>query len=249
MSLKSKVCYFYEKHPNAFVFWLLFFAIYLPLFPFLFLSLFLTVFIFWPFQYYDVPIDPVIQQDVIVIAHGLKDSDKTWAAELKEILSNKEQPTQILAIDWSEYAQNAFTCAVNGRRVGQSIAKRLIDSGHLNSVTVIGHSCGAFVSYGICETVKNQRLDVSINSIYLAPVSIYGGIFWNFGYEYFGDCADDSFTYYDTEDRVPGSNVAPIHSQGIDVTPFKELYDYQGSPHLWPIYYYMEINKAHKQSN
>lgn len=243
MNFKKSLSRFYLRHPNALVFWFLFFALYFPIVSFLLVSLSIVIIIFWPFQSYDVQLPVIDSEKVTIISHGLKDDNKTWAKELKTVLHNREPNTKVLAIDWGASANNAFTCAVNGRRIGHQIANELLDNDAVSSVRLIGHSCGAFVNYGICEGIRERNTSINVEAVYLDPVAVYGGIFWNFGYQYFGDCADKSTTYFDTEDNVPGSNKAPIHSQGVDVTAYKTQYGYQGKAHLWPIFYYLEMNK------
>ncbi|WP_440876509.1 hypothetical protein [Thalassotalea sp. PLHSN55] len=229
---------FYQRHPNAITFWLLFFALYFPIVSFLAVSLVLFLYIFWPFQSYSIEVPKITSEQVIVISHGLKDSDQTWAQALKTSLETEHPNKQVITINWSNYADNAFTCAVNGRRIGNKLAKQMASHVTLKKITAIGHSCGAFVNYGVCETSKAYAPNVLVETIYLDPVSIYGGLFWNYGLNHFGGCADKSTTYYDTEDNVPGSGRAPVNSDGVDVTKFKKDYDYQGSAHHWPIYYY-----------
>ena len=217
----------------------MFFAFYLPIGSFLLASTVLLVYIFWPFSVYSVALPSTQQAQVFVIAHGLKDNDKTWSQQLKSKLKSKHPSADVISIDWSTYADNAFTCAVNGRRIGHEIAHSLVANQALAGVQVIGHSCGGFVNLGICEQVKAHNDDIEVTSVYLDPVSVYGGIFWNFGTEHFGECSDNSVTYFDTQDQVPGSNRSPVHSKGMDITNLKQEYSYQGTPHHWPIYYYI----------
>ncbi|OIQ47708.1 MAG: hypothetical protein BM565_05205 [Gammaproteobacteria bacterium MedPE] len=237
----SKKIYLY--HPNAIVFWLLFFGLYFPVISFVFVSIILIIYIFWPFQSYDIQTTDITSNKVVLISHGLKDDTATWVTTLKKQLLTNGGDVQVIAIDWSRYADNALTCSVNGRRIGHDMANILLKNSQLIDIQLIGHSCGAFVNYGICEVLKEHQNDINVNSIYLAPVSVYGGMFWEFGLDNFGACANESITYFDTEDRVPGSNRAPIHSTGIDVTDYKQQFGFDGAPHQWPIYYFLAINE------
>ncbi len=233
----------YLKHPNAVVFWLLFLALYFPIVSFLLVSIGLLGFIFWPFQSYDVNVKNTPSQSVTVISHGLKDDNRSWVTTLEKQLLEKDNTTSVIGVDWSRFADNALTCSVNGRRIGNNIAHLLLSNPNLKNIKLIGHSCGAFVNYGICEVITQSNTNITIKSIYLDPVSIYGGLFWDFGINKFGSCADQSITYFDTDDNVPGSNRAPIHSFGVDVTNYKRQFKFEGSPHQWPIYYYISINE------
>jgi len=243
MIFKKIINRFYDLHPNAIVFWVLFLALYFPVILFLLASFFLIIFIFWPFQSYELSINEFESKEVVVISHGLKDDDTSWAKTLKKQILVQSPTAQVIALDWSYYADNALTCSVNGRRIGNRIAKSLLINSRLNKIKLIGHSCGAFVNYGICEVIKQDQRNIKVSSIYLDPVSIYGGVFWRFGQNNFGDCANDSVTYFDTEDGVPGSNSSPSNSEGVDITNLKSQFNYRGSPHQWPIYYYIAINK------
>lgn len=234
----------YKKHSNALVFWLLFFAFYLPIGSFFLASAALLLYVFWPLQSYIVEVPQTTSKNIVVISHGLKDSNQTWATKLKGAIEHNSPDSNVVAIDWSPYAGNAFTCAVNGRRIGNQIAETLIDSDSLANVKVVGHSCGAFVNFGICEGLKAHKPRIEVESVFLDPVSVYGGIRWNFGLNNFGSCADKSMTIFDTEDNVPGSNQAPKYSKGIDVTDLKQQYDYSGTAHQWPIYYYIQQVKS-----
>ncbi|GHF97051.1 alpha/beta hydrolase [Thalassotalea marina] len=233
---------FYQRH-TPLVFWLLFFLIYFPVVSFVVVTLVLLGYIFWPFTPYQISVPQSESTHVIVVSHGLKDNADSWAIDLKEALKEKNPQAEVIALDWQRYADNAFTCSVNGRRIGEIVAKKLMANQHLKRVEVIGHSCGAFVNLGICEGLKSQTLEgqsVIVNSVYLDPVSVYGGVFWHYGLNHFGQCADASNTYFDTDDNVPGSNQAPKHSQGVDITALKSEANFLGKPHTWPIYYYIE---------
>lgn len=229
----------YSKHPNILSFWFLFFLIYFPIASFLFTSLALMLFIFWPFQHYQIDFPDVSSESLVVISHGLKDSNRSWAQVLKQKIQAQGQGIDVIALDWSPYSDNAFTCAVNGRRIGNRLAELASRNAHLTEVRLVGHSCGAFINYGFCETLKSLKKEVIIATVYLDPVSVYGGIMWNYGINNFGKCADTSMTFFDTEDSVPGSNRAPVNSNGLDVTELKEKINYSGHPHQWPIYYYI----------
>ncbi|WP_286272199.1 hypothetical protein [Thalassotalea hakodatensis] len=224
----------------------MFFAFYLPLLSFVLVTLVLLVYIFWPFTHYNIPFPEVSNSahqphSVTVISHGLKDSNRGWAKQLESHLKQHDKHELIVNIDWEDYADNALTCSVNGRRIGTKIAEKLTQIDQLTSVKVIGHSCGGFINLGLCEGLKSANEQVKVKSVYLAPVSVYGGIFWNYGTQNFGRCADESITYYDREDKVPGSNKVPVYSEGVDITQLKESFGYQGPSHQWPIYYFLAL--------
>ncbi|WP_448564055.1 alpha/beta hydrolase [Thalassotalea ganghwensis] len=242
MKTKLLLKRFYTWHRNPPYFWLAFFLVYLPIFPFIVISIGVFIYIFWPLKSYEVDFELFNKEQLIVVAHGLKDTNQTWAQEIADLWRKKLPTAHVVTIDWHRYSNNAFTCAVNGERIGREIARQIKTNAVINKVRVIGHSCGAFINLGICEELRvnsHKKTTYTIESIYLDPVSVYGGLFWDYGIKHFGQCADSSVTYFDTEDSVPGSNKAPLNSKGIDVTSYKQALNYKGKAHQWPIYYYI----------
>ncbi len=183
---------------------------------------------------------------VFILAHGVRDSAASWCVPLKKILEEKNPGTKVIALDWRPYSDSTFRCSVDGRRIGQEIGRRLSGCKKLESIHLVGHSCGSFVIYGICETVKSLRPDVSIQSTYLDPVSIYGGLSWDYGVDHFGSCSDFSDAYIDTGDTIPGSNELLPNTVTFDVTAVREKSKYKGFPHVWPTVYYQELVKSGK---
>lgn len=240
--MKNTLLRFYRFHRSPILFWLLFLALYLPLLGYIAISAVIFLVIFWPGNLDDVSIESTDgSQQLVIISHGVKDTNTTWAQQLKSQIEKNQPDAQVITIDWSLHAQSAMTCAINGKRIGSRIANQLlVENQNIKSVHFIGHSCGSFVSFGACEALKQHNNTINVHSTFLAPAAVYGGIFWDYGTRNFGSCADSSETYFDSEDRVPGSNTAPIHSKGIDITSFKDKYGYQGKAHQWPIYYYIK---------
>ena len=89
--------------------------------------------------------------------------------------------------------------------------------------------------------MRARRREVVIQSTYLDPVSVYGGLFWNYGLTRFGACADFSDAYIDTEDGVPGSNQRLPSAHTFDVTQARKRTTFSGSPHVWPTAYYQQL--------
>jgi hypothetical protein len=92
---------------------------------------------------------------------------------------------------------------------------------------------------------RSQSINTSIKvqTTYLDPVSVYGGIFWNYGLDNFGRCANFSDSYIDTQDSIPGSNQVLPHSVTFDVTNIRLAAGYKIPPHVWPTKYYIESYK------
>ena len=210
-------------------------------------SAFFLTYIYWPVPYSALAapqINPATQQ-ITLIAHGLGDSDASWTASLRDTLQQKAdtggEPRQVIALDWSAYSKSAVRCSVDGLRIGEKLGSEIAESAALHSLHLIGHSCGAFLVLGLCEALKARRHDILVQTTYLDPVSIYGGVFWNYGLEHFGSCADFSDAYIDTEDKVTGSNQLLPNSYTVDVTAARKRSGSAFAPHIWPVHYYSRL--------
>lgn len=130
------------------------------------------------------------------------------------------------------------------KKIGIEIGKRLATLTSLKAIHAIGHSCGAFVTLGICEGAKSVNPQLIVQTTYLDPVSVYSGIFWDYGIDHFGTCGDFSDSYIDTRDTVPGSNQALPHVFTFDVTLQQTEKDAQYPPHAWPTRFYLNAYEA-----
>jgi pimeloyl-ACP methyl ester carboxylesterase len=220
---------------------LLWIFIIIPGIPFVFGTLGTLTYIYWPqnFEALNISQLPVDNSRVSMFFHGLGGNTERWAQPLAEILQEQAPEGSHIALDWSDYAQSALRCSVAGKRLGRELGDRLLQAGELQHLNLVGHSCGSFVVLGICERVKQQRPDIEISTTYLDPVTVYGGIFWHYGQQHFGRCADISEAYIDTGDGVPGSNEALPYATTFDVTAERIAADFEGNPHIWPTLYYL----------
>ncbi len=201
------------------------------------------LFVFWPTPVKDLRIDFTVPKarHIAVIAHGVNDSPVSWASKLQADMEQvRGQDSTIMAVDWQQQASSLLRCAVAGRRIGAEIGAQMVRLPGVQTVHLIGHSCGAFLAFGACEAIRARRRDIEIQTTYLDPVSVYGGFFRNFGLQKFGSCADFSDAYIDTGDQVPGSNQALRNAHTFDVTAARVRLGYTGSPHLWPTQYYRQ---------
>ena len=228
------------------LFWLTNVLVVLPGGCFVLASLTLMTYIYWPVSLDEAAMPDVepSAEHIVIISHGLRDTAETWSDALKETLSSRTREVQIISLDWNPYAQNTFRCSVDGKRLGESLGSHLAASSNLQSLHLIAHSCGAFVSLGICESLREHRSDVAVQSTYLDPVTVYGGLFWDFGLERFGTCADFSDAYIDTGDDVPGSNQLLPATHTFDVTQARIKAGFEGSPHMWPTVFYQRLAAA-----
>lgn len=216
----------------------------IPGIPFFTASLFIVVYANLPWPMENRLNFKKIDQNVrelIVLVHGKDDTPESWAngfaADLEAAHLQNDQ--QVFALDWEEYSKDMFRCSLNGRRIGHKLAQTILEKPNIKRLHLIGHSAGSFVVYGICETIKENDTAIEVQTTYLDPVSIYGGIDWKFGTRNFGSCGDISDAYIDTEDEVPGSNKPLKHPHTFDVTALKPQTE-KISPHLWPIAFYRQ---------
>lgn len=191
---------------------------------------------------------PVVNEGarhIFILAHGLGDTASKWADPLKYSLEKKqEKSVQVISLDWNPYSQSLFRCSIDGKRIGEKIAGQLNTSSSLKTVHLIGHSCGSFVVLGMCRAIKEARPDIIVQTTFLDPVAIYGGLFWKYGILHFGSCGDFSEAYIDTEDGVPGSNQLLPNTHTFNVTAVRKASNFKKNPHVWPTLYYQQLVKA-----
>ncbi len=223
-------------------------TIYIVLLPGVLFSIVSILLLLYTFLPRPLTLPPVkTGKNMTILVHGIYDTPKTWSKTLAELLEDQDSSRQATPLNWNRYAQSSFRCSVDGLRLGKKLAQALTENNELQSLHLIGHSCGAFVIYGICKGVKESSKAPVIQTTYLDPVSIYGGVFRNFGINNFGSCADFSEAYIDIGDNVPGSNQLLPHTHTFDTTAIRLQKNVKVSPHLWPTVYYTELSRSGRQ--
>lgn len=219
--------------------WLLFV---LPAAGAILLSLSLLLYMYWPHDFGEINFDAFTptQSNVMVLAHGLRDTPASWIDPLLLALRDEHYDGQLMPVDWSRYARSEVRCAIDGRRIGERIGDQIASSEMVKSVHLVGHSCGAFVIYGACQAIKAVNPHILVQTTYLDPVSIYGPL-PHYGVGRFGDCADYSDAYIDTQDDVIGSNQLLPHTHTYDVTAVRNRVHSTIPPHVWPTEYYRRL--------
>jgi hypothetical protein len=237
-----------QKLIRLFWWWL----VIIPSISFLLTSLGLFIYAYWPRDLSSVS-QFIIKSNIEYItlsAHGVNDSPASWSNELQQLMSSlpAKQLTDVIqqnySIDWQQYSRNVFLCSVAGKKLGIEIGKHLAMQPSLKGIHAIGHSCGAFVVLGICEGAKSINSQLTVQTTYLDPVSVYSGVFWDYGIEHFGGCADFSDGYIDTRDTVPGSNQALPYVYTFDVTEQQTEKDVKYPPNAWPTRFYINAYRA-----
>jgi hypothetical protein len=249
----KKLNFFKINEPNKkIVFrWFIILFIVVPVVPFILSTIGLLAYSFWPRDFTESTNFTINKNTeyITLSAHGVKDSPASWSDQLMSLMRKSPSKKianfhhQTFSIDWQYFSKNVFICSTAGKQLGFEIGTRIAKQANIKGVHVIGHSCGAFVALGICQGVKSSKTNIVVQSTYLDPVSVYGGIFWDYGLENFGSCANFSDSYIDTEDSIPGSNQALKHSITFDVTNIRRNGEYNIPPHVWPTKYYIELYK------
>jgi hypothetical protein len=208
----------------------------------------------WPKDYQDVlniTLDPEVEY-LTLSAHGVKDTSASWSDELQTTFSQmqqlqlKELHQQHISFGWQPYSDNVFNCSVDGKKIGFRLGERLVQLPKLKGVHLVGHSCGSFVILGVCEALKEKKQSLSVQTTYLDPVSVYSGVSWTYGVNYFGSCANFSDAYIDTQDTVPGSNQALKNAYTFDVTDTRVKNNLDYAPHAWPTMFYINALKKNQ---
>lgn len=241
----NKLLKIYKK--NRILRWLWWLAVIIPGVPFIFISIGLQIYMHWPRSYQDIEIKELNSQSqyLTLSAHGVNDTAQSWGIPLKTLMEQQENSQlsvfiqQHIALDWQPYSNNALLCSVAGKSIGKKLAKQVSNLPHLKGIHLIGHSCGSFLIYGFCQQLKADNSAIKVQTTYLDPVSVYSGVFWQYGVENFGRCADFSDTYIDTEDTVPGSNQMLEHSITFDVTQLRKSNKLTYASHAWPTHFYL----------
>lgn len=231
-----------HNQPKAikFLFW---FFILIPTLCFVVATIAYFSYLFWPHDISSATSFPINSQatHLTISAHGVKDSPENWSDNLLEpILLRSPMQSQYISLDWRPFSDNPLMCSVNAEKIGQAIAVRIANETQVKSIHAIGHSCGSFVIYSLCQSIKKSHPSIKIQSTYLDPVSIYAGVFWDYGVKHFGDCADFSDAYIDTGDSVPGSNSALKNAVTFDVTQARIEAKSDEPPHNWPPQFYIK---------
>ena len=245
----NKIQQYYRKY--WLLRWLWWLGVVIPGVPFILVTLGILISMHWPKDYQsllNISLDAEVEYFTFS-AHGVKDTPASWSDELQQTYSQWQHlelnqiRSQHVSFGWQPYSDSVFNCSVDGKKIGFELGEKLSQLPKLKAVHLIGHSCGSFVVFGLCEALKKNRKDVVVQTTYLDPVSVYSGFSWDYGVENFGRCADFSDAYIDIHDTVPGSNQALLHAITFDVTQTRITNNLNYAPHAWPTMFYSNALK------
>jgi len=245
IKLKAIIAYYNKTKLLRWLWWL---TVILPGIGFVLVTIGFLIYAHWPRDYTDISTININENSeyITLSAHGVKDDKTSWSDKLKSVMASTQLPQlsalkqQHISLNWQPHSNNVFTCSVAGKSLGEEIGNVLAAKANIKGIHLIGHSCGSFVILGICQQIKSSNKAIKVQTTYLDPVSVYSGLFWQYGIENFGTCADFSDTYIDTGDTVPGSNQLMPHSFTFDVTPLRVKDKIEIVPHAWPTHFYID---------
>jgi len=245
MNIKNILTYYKNYRLIRWLWWL---SVIIPGMGFILVTIGFLTYAHWPRDYSTVSSIIINESSeyITLSAHGVKDDKASWSDKLQTVIATTYLPQlsevkqQHISLSWQPFSNNVFTCSVSGKNLGEEIGKTIVKNKNIKGVHLVGHSCGAFVILGICEQIKSLNKSIKIQTTYLDPVSVYSGLFWQYGIENFGRCADFSDTYIDTHDTVPGSNQLLPHSITLDVTQVRINNNMDIAPHAWPPHFYID---------
>jgi acetyl esterase/lipase len=141
----------------------------------------------------------------------------------------------VVVIDWADAAAARLVAPGRGLRLGRRLATELLERGAPPSqLTIVSHSAGAFVAYGMAQVLSEQDW-LHIRQVYLDPFLARSPVRWRYGSRRFGEHADSAVAYVNTADPVPFSDGFPAHTEQVDVTDPDHV-DRAG--HWWPVEVY-----------
>jgi hypothetical protein len=186
----------------------------------------------------DLDLEPDAAGLVLVI-HGGKDDPSVWADDTAAIVREQAPDWQVVALDWSDDADDNLTAARRGRRIGAELASPIADAGPL-PLHLIAHSVGAHLAHGLLAELELQDAPRERIQLTLLDPFVGSGLTrWGYGRDRFGVGADFAEAYVNRDDGVPSTDGVLRQAHVFDVTALRppEL-DTSEAGHRWPIAFY-----------
>ena len=175
---------------------------------------------------------------LIMLFHGSEGEDNAAIISLEEELQKQidTKNTQVIRYIWAPWSDNRVRASTNGKHIGELIGKHLAGY-NIDQLHLIGHSAGAWLPDAICRKIRQEKPSKSLVRITLLdPIGINGVLDLGWGQRHFGECADFAEAILNTNDNVPGTNVALQNAFNIDVTKL----EHNKNGHEWPVWYYLD---------
>ncbi len=182
---------------------------------------------------------------LLFVVHGSGDAPADWPADfiegVEETVAHREQ-WDVIAYDWSRYAEDKATASQAGIEIGKHVGAALASAEYrYERIQFVAHSVGAFVAQAACDAYRETRADnTRIHLALLDPFTGNGLIDWTYGTRRFGEGADFAEAYINTDDPVPSTNGALDKAHTFDVTAQAPQSLSGRDRHWWPVYFYIE---------
>ena len=148
--------------------------------------------------------------------------------------------------DWGKWRSDFFRIAFDGEAVGKRVCSQLARDekklGPLHHLHVIGVSVGSFAADSCVQAYKQASPQPGVTRVtFLDPFTLRGVFGYGWGLKHFGEAADISEQYLNTDDPVPTTNDRIQNAFTYDVTHSKLKKLFVPSPgdsfHSWPVEY------------
>ena len=182
---------------------------------------------------------------LLLVVHGSGDTAAGWPTDViqavEKTIAHREQ-WDLVAYDWSTYAENKASASKAGLEIGHYIGETLASADYTyERIQLVGHSVGAFVIQGACDAYrKNGSAATRMHLTFLDPFTGNGFIDWTYGKRRFGKGADFAEAYINTDDPVPSTNGTLKKAHNFDVTALAPAALVGSDRHWWPVYFYLE---------
>lgn len=181
---------------------------------------------------------------LLLIVHGSGDTAGEWPADLKDAVGaalGDPGAWDIVAYDWSRYADNKLAASRAGLEIGAAIGESLASDDYTyEAIQLVGHSAGAFVMQGACDAYRTQGGAARVHLTFLDPFTGNGFIDWTYGRRRFGAGADFAEAYTNTDDPVPSTNGLLVQMHNFDVTALAPATVTGSGGHWWPVTWYLQ---------
>ncbi len=202
------------------------------------LPLLLEVYSRWPANFdATMPKPGADKTHLIMLFHGSDGKDNAAIIALERELRGRidAKNTELIRYIWAPWSDDRIRASTNGRHLGELIGSHLANY-NIDELHLIGHSAGAWVPDAICRQIRQAKPTKTLVRITLLdPIGINGVADFGWGQRNFGECADFAEAIINTNDNVPGTNIALRNAFNIDVTKLEN----NKNGHEWPVWYYL----------
>ncbi|MCX5902493.1 MAG: hypothetical protein NTV89_03275 [Proteobacteria bacterium] len=177
---------------------------------------------------------------LLLVVHGSGNTAADWPADLvakvKTVIPQAGR-WDIVAYDWSTYAEDKLSAADAGIEIGTAIGATLSSSSYnYERIQFVAHSVGSFVIQAACDAYRAHVSHATrIHLTFLDPFTGRGLLDWTYGTKRFGEGADFAEAYINTSDPAPSTNGMLRNAHNFDVTGEAPATLTGRDLHWWPV--------------